>query len=415
MNIRLYASFALVASAAFLSACDKNDSAPPGPWYEPEVGTPERIAWDMDAVRYLNTAKPVEITTKGDATVYTFATADGPSCMRGAPYRASVRQTESEDLMIFMQGGGACWSDFCLATTSAPPGIPGKTNILNPTLAENPVRDWNVVYMPYCDGSLFVGDNIVEEPNGKKGPRIHAGLQNTSASLTLAHELFPAPNRILLAGSSGGGFGTLMVTYIVRYVWPDTPIYVMNDSGVGVAHDGDRSFIDKLIDEFGARSFLPADCPTCGDDGHIAVLANYLLERDDNVRIGVFTSWYDGIISEVFLKTGAGPFADAIDKVTTPIHEAHPERYRRFIIDDYTHTGTLGDVSGIVGTDLKAVELPAGGIGALASNLKIGVMHEILIGDLSLAAWLGYMLNDDLENWVDIQEERTPIATDEVP
>lgn len=365
------------------------------------------MAWDMDAVRYLNTAKPVEVSTKGDATVYTFDTADGPSCMRGEPYRTSIRTTDSDDLLIFMQGGGACWSEFCLAITTAPPGVPGKANILNRSLDENPVNDWNVVYMPYCDGSLFVGDNIIDDPNDKKGRRIHHGLQNTSAALTVAYEQFPAPKRILLAGSSGGGFGTLMVAYIVRYIWPDTPLYVMNDSGVGVAHDGNRSFIDTLIREFNAEKFIPADCPTCGDDGHISVLADYFLERDKNTRIGVFSSWYDGIIAGVFLKVPANDFADSIDAVTTPIHERHPDRYRRFIIDDYAHTGTLGDVSGIIGTNLGGVELPSGGMGALTTQLRIAKMHETMIGDLSLAAWLGHMLNDDLDQWVDILEERS--------
>ena len=58
--------------------------------------------------------------------------------------------------MIFLQGGGACWADFCSAfeeTNSLPPA-----EILNPSLQGNPVADWDVVYLPYCDGSLFAGD-----------------------------------------------------------------------------------------------------------------------------------------------------------------------------------------------------------------------------------------------------------------
>lgn len=58
--------------------------------------------------------------------------------------------------MIFLQGGGACWADFCSAfeeTNSLPP-----VGILNPSLQGNPVADWDVVYLPYCDGSLFAGD-----------------------------------------------------------------------------------------------------------------------------------------------------------------------------------------------------------------------------------------------------------------
>jgi len=65
--------------------------------------------------------------------------------------------------VIFLEGGGACWADFCSAfeeTNSLPP-----VGILNPSLEANPVADWDVVYFPYCDGSLFAGDVDRELPN----------------------------------------------------------------------------------------------------------------------------------------------------------------------------------------------------------------------------------------------------------
>jgi hypothetical protein len=80
----------------------------------------------------------------------------GPLCLRGGGYTVDTREGSSDELMIFLQGGGACWEDFCSAfeeTNFLPP-----SGILNPDLAGNPVADWDVVYLPYCDGSLFAGD-----------------------------------------------------------------------------------------------------------------------------------------------------------------------------------------------------------------------------------------------------------------
>ena len=41
--------------------------------------------------------------------------------------------------------------------TTAPPGVP-EVDVLNPRLGVNPVKGWNVVYLPYCDGSFYGGD-----------------------------------------------------------------------------------------------------------------------------------------------------------------------------------------------------------------------------------------------------------------
>lgn len=370
------------------------------------------MAYDLDLTRYLNAAPPAAVTQFNGSTVYEFDVADGPVCMRGEPFRTSIRESKgSNDLLIFLQGGGACLRDFCLAVKVAPPGVPSGAQILNPKLDINPLKDWNVAYLPYCDGSLFIGDNVLDDNGDGTPDRFHKGLHNVSAALTIARREFPAPDRIALAGSSGGGFGTIMTVFLVRYIWPDTPIYVINDSGVGVAKDGNTTFVDELIEDFGAERFRPKDCPECLNDGHIIGLVPYFLARDPNTRVATYSSWYDGIISESFLKIGRGPFAEALEAKTGEVHDAFPEQYRRFIVDDYSHTGLLSDVTGIIGSDIRGVEIPPGMASALGS-LKIGNMN-VAIGDLTLAKWLDYFVNDNMDEWVDLTQERTPLPVDE--
>src|SRR5699024_899067 len=163
--------------------------------YTPEPGTAEAVAYDSGLTRYLDVAKPT-VTKKKTFTLYEFDEADGPVCMRGEKFRSMTRKAEdSNDLVIFLQGGGACWDAFCLAVINTPTKFPSKVNILDKNFEQNPVKDWNVSYVPYCDGSLFIGDNIVQDAKGKD--RIYAGLHNLSAALTATKKEFPSPDRIL--------------------------------------------------------------------------------------------------------------------------------------------------------------------------------------------------------------------------
>lgn len=132
------------------------------------------------------------------------------------------------------------------------------------------------------------------------------------------------------------------------------------------------------------------------------------------MRVAVYTSWYDSVLGDTFLQIGRGAFADAIEKKTNEIHDQFPEQYRRFIIDDHAHTAVLGDVSGIVGTDIvNGVELPPNML-QLLGDLRIGTLQES-IGDLTLGTWLKSFVDGDMDAWVDILEERTPLESDEDP
>jgi hypothetical protein len=39
----------------------------------------------------------------------------GPLCLRGTKYTVDTREGDSDELVIFLQGGGACWETFCAA------------------------------------------------------------------------------------------------------------------------------------------------------------------------------------------------------------------------------------------------------------------------------------------------------------
>lgn len=396
---------ALLASAmSLLVACGDDAPATPAGFqrYVPAAGTPENIAYRAGITRYLATAAPADTTVNASGvTTYTFNPADGPVCMRGGEFRASVREGSSDDLLIFLQGGGACWSAFCLAVTAAPAGIP--TMDLLRTTPESPLRDFDVLYLPYCDGSLFSGDHDTDENGDGRPDRLQHGLQNLSAALTAGYRRFPHPRRVVLAGSSGGGFGTILASFLVRYVYPGVPLMVINDSGVGVARTGDTAFLDRLIDDFGARAFIPSDCTDCTANGHITGLVKYFLDHDPNVRIATLSSWYDFVISDLFLQTTPTAFRDALATETGAIHAAHPDRYCRFLYDGSGHTALLGNATGIVGTNLSAVELPPGFASQIGS-VQIRSMYTLSVNGVTSSQWISSMVADDDAGWSDVVE-----------
>lgn len=339
-----------------------------------------------------------------DTTVYAFGVDDGPLCMRGDEFRFSVRDTGSDDLVIFLQGGGACWSDFCLAVTRAPAGVP-DVDVLNTELESNPLRDWNVVYLPYCDGAFFVGNKDVDEDGDGEADRFHRGLQNLSGALRIAQERFPNPSNILLTGSSAGGFGTIPASILVRAAYPEAPIAVFSDSGVGVARPGEPAFIDGLMEEFAIDELIPESCVDCTGDGHILRLVEWILERDSNMRMSVFSSYYDSVIADVFLRIDPVVFRDALIAETDRAAARFPDRYRRFLVDGVTHTSLLGDPSGIVGTDFGALEM-SGDMSELA-GVRIGSIDDTAIGDFTVGEWLGAFVDSGAE-WTDLTDTPGP-------
>jgi hypothetical protein len=373
---------------------------------------PENVAVELGISHYLGTSEVAESATEEGVTTWTFSDEGAARCMRGAPYKMSTRSAPSKDLVIFLQGGGACWEDFCFAVTAAPDGI-ASVDILNPNMEENPVAGWDTVYLPYCDGSLFIGDIEHDEDGDGEPDRFHRGLANLSAALDVSSQEFPDPKRVLFAGSSGGGFGAFLAAPLVRHVYPDAELILMLDSAVGVARGAaDPTFITDVIKIWGAGAFLPEDCPGCIEDGHISPFIDWYLERDPRIRVGLFTSWYDAIIADVFLDVPLEDFQDSIEKETGRTHEAHPDRYRRFVINGQMHTTLLGDATGIIGTDMSALEYPDQMLANLG-NLEIGGIPttESESGVL-FADWLGGLVQGDDALWLDTLDPVTPPPSD---
>ena len=268
----------------FLSACsDSDDPSPtptplpePAPEPEPEP-TPFQVLYDQGVDQYLGEYSPMTSETVGDIVQHTFGSGDGPLCLVGGEYTMATREGSADELMIFLEGGGACNSLLCQATPSASPGMP-TFGILNPASSTNPAANFNVAYLPYCDGSVFSGDVDIDDNDDGTVDRYHRGLKNLSASIDVIASSFPTPSKILLTGNSAGGFGTDYMLPLVRKLYPNTPIELINDSGVGISRPG---YVDFVSQEWNATRFIPEDCETCiSAEGHTTGYHIFQLDED---------------------------------------------------------------------------------------------------------------------------------------
>jgi hypothetical protein len=182
---------------------------------------------------------------------FTFAAVPGMSCADGSATGIGVSRGSS-DVLVFLQGGGACWSESACDQSSGLPFsaaelaqgaqqlLPGT--ILDRTLAGNPFAGFTLVFVPYCTGDVHAGDAV--KTYGASGTWRHHGHPNLDAALAWIDANLPRPTRVVVAGSSAGGFGALVAFDLVRARWPES-------SGVGAA----------VVDDSGP-TFDPAGLPT---------------------------------------------------------------------------------------------------------------------------------------------------------
>ena len=341
--------------------------------------------YDAGSTRFLDAIEPRLQAEADGVLTFGFDANAGPACLDGGPYNVTARDAGGADLIIYLQPGGACWSETCLSISAVFPGLP-PIDIVDAANPLNPLADWNVVYGPYCDGSLFAGD--AEDP--ERG-RTFAGLANLSAVIATARERFPNPSRVLFAGSSAGGYGTIHGMPLVRAAFPEAPIYILNDSGGGIARDADPGFLDLLLDEWNATGLVPASCEGCLSEGHLTPLIDWQLQRDPLLRVGVFGSTADYVISNLFLRVdGESGYGEPLLAQTAAVHRVHPSRFQRFIISGQQHTSLVGDVAAVIGAEASELSV-------LFAGLEIGGLDTEAEDGTTMADWVDALVNQGPE------------------
>jgi hypothetical protein len=259
---------------------------------------------------------------------------DQLKCVTGFPFYIRARAgTASAKTALWLEGEGACWPgrDDCSKVAWFHPTI--ETSGLASPTKDNPARGWNLVYLPYCDGSLHMGDAEADYNGDGVIDHWHWGLNTNSAAVRLMQELFPDTDQVLIAGYSAGGTGTLAAP-ITRLLFPQADIEVLNVSGAGLFNPAMTGIPDLVKGNWNIDQLIPSDCPAC--NLQITYLYSWLLDRDTQLRVGLFSSYQDAALSAIW-SMRPEDFESLLLGATDAIHAQHSTAFKRFFIDGCEH------------------------------------------------------------------------------
>jgi hypothetical protein len=319
------------------------------------------------------------------------------SCANGKPTGIGVNRGTTKRLVIFMEGGGACWNAltcYTLGTASNLSGF-GKSDfeartasvqgsLFDRTDASNTFKDASFVYVPYCTGDVHAGNRDADY-DGK--PTKHVGRKNFEAFLTRIVPTFDDSERVVLSGSSAGGFGAAINFWRVHYAFGGkTRVDLVDDSGPPFPASKMKFYADwnAAWDIDGA---LPPGCPACKTE--IASALGYYFAKYPSSRFALLSYDQDNVISQFYALTGPD-FAKEISALvdTTFVSSSNG---RAFVLPGASHTmlGTLS-VSSAPPGPIDAGSDDAGVDGSAADGGNPGPPEE----PNTLAAWLAKMQGD---------------------
>lgn len=360
---------------------------------------PFQEVYDAGLTKYVGSdlVKHTRKSVLGNIITYHYdpsaVTGRGPMCMRGTEFIVEARDGKwgNQNLLIFLEGGGVCLDEICLATAEpiltlklmSASALIGMGGVLNPINLSNPMRDYNVVHIPYCDGSVFMGDvdrilSDGDDSNGTEDMAYQRGLQNLTAALEVAKLRYPNPSRVVLAGTSGGSYGIVAATALVRYYYPDKEIVVVADSGAPILRDEDKDFVRRVLTQINAIQYVPLDsCPDCIANGHVTKIIDWALQRDKNFRVAYMSHADDAVIGDFFMDSPPPIFANAAIREAEILATAWPKRVHRFITPGTAHTYLL-DV-GIIPDYIQETAMSLFGDMIFSGSSP---MEEMAMGDL---------------------------------
>lgn len=251
----------------------------------------------------------------------------GTVCGNGSQYKFYVWDSPaSDDLVLYFEGGGACWTyggctgesgllgaanpngivdDYMSGiaqeyvspiVNGADPGLPLRSRY------ELPTAGWDVVYMPYCTGDVHVGNSVVQydDPSGVNPPVVwhHNGYANTVAALDYVADEFPDIGKLLVSGFSAGGTASTAQYRAARTMLNAEQGYLIADSGpLFPAPDesyNSRALHDLIAVQWGLFTLFD-EFPVSFDPDDFGTINGMLAEEfpDDQLAYTAYSSDYN--------------------------------------------------------------------------------------------------------------------------
>ena len=194
-----------------------------------------------------------------------------PSCAFNQDYQFFFKQGDPQKLLVYMNGGGACWNyETCIGSlqpeSPAPMWVPtldipfnqadARGGILDTENKDNPYRDWSIAFLPYCTGDVHFGSTETTYTHPAI-PQVsatirHRGFDNAMYArdwlTTQLNTEESSINKLMITGESAGTYGATFTYPYWRESFDQAKGFLLTDGSSGV-----------VTDEFTAESMTAAD------------------------------------------------------------------------------------------------------------------------------------------------------------
>lgn len=316
------------------------------------------------------------IDSENDSWFY--VTFPGTQCRDGSAAGLAVnRHASSAKLMIYLEGGGACFdSTSCLINRASAVQDEPARGIFDRSNPDNPVRDWNYVHVPYCSGDVHAGTRADATVAGVLGLQQFMGRRNLEAFLQRLLPTFPQMEQVLLTGSSAGGFGASTNAELVQSAFGEVPVFMIDDSGPPMSNEFMRGCLLEAWNEtWGFDDGFLASCGDyCTDKSNFSVdYTRYLaMSPQSGAMSGLFETTADSVISLFY----------GLGTTNCPAETVTAEQFRAGLLD---FREKIQEVSSDFGT--YYVE------GTAHTILRSNDFYTTTVDGVSLVDWVKDILN----------------------
>ncbi|WP_394834248.1 pectinacetylesterase family protein [Pendulispora rubella] len=286
------------------------------------------------------------------ARTWTWVDIPGSKCGNGQPTGIGVYvEPESPELIFYMAGGGACWDgETCYGLKEATYMDSGYTKrsfesdsqallIQTIPLGNNPLSGRSMVYVPYCTGDDHAGSNVISyDYDGVTKTAHHVGYDNVGKALDYAASTWPGMKRLILAGVSAGGFGTVFNFDRVQQRFPKVRVDGIDDSGPMIQPA--PGIWETVRANWNVQ--LPPDCPACKEvPGYFDFLATKYSKGPN--RFALISYTFDSVIAG-FMNLSGAVFNALLEELGRKIASSWPAA-RYYYIPGTLHVGIANDTS----------------------------------------------------------------------
>lgn len=191
-------------------------------------------------------------TSDGSLSLILFNTSysaqTGAKCLDGSPSGYYIRQGDPTRFVIFLQGGGACYTVDPSAPSSIncasraktalgsstfwPPNYIDNDNVLSSNETINPFASFTAIFVPYGSGDVYLGQrtSVVDPTSFPFYFSGHLTIKAIISHLKETQDLDNA-NELLLSGSSAGGIGSTLNSDYVASLIPKVKVRAAPQGG----------------------------------------------------------------------------------------------------------------------------------------------------------------------------------------